>query len=149
MVATSFFEGVLLPGTGANRARASSHTAQKRTKRIATNKGDISQPHRETLTPCFMNQASHIRTNKQTRSRNKHPKVAKVKWAAQLGIRHRFGKGNVSSPSGWSFKPVQEELGKNHTRQLDPSHDPRSKTEVCFHTTPPSDTPTTAGFREG
>ena len=149
MVATSFCEGALLPGTGANRVRASNCTDQKGTKRITTNKGDISQPHRETLTPCFTNQASHTRTNKQTSSRNKHPKVAKVKWAAQLGIRHGFGKGNVSSPSGWSFKPVQEELGKNHTRQLDSSHNSRSKTGIYFHTTPPSDTPTTAGSREG
>ena len=148
MVTTSFFEGALLPGTGANRARASISTAQRKTKRIATNKGNISQSHREALTPCFTYQTFHIRTNKQTNSRNKHPKVAKVKWAAQIGIRHRFGKRNVSSPSGWSFKPVQEEMGKNHTRQLDPSHNPRSKTGICFHIALPSDTLTTAGFQE-
>ena len=135
MVTTSFFEGALLLGMGANRARASNCTAQRRTKRITTNKGDISQPCRKTLTPCFMNQASHVRTNKQTSSKNKHPKVAKVKWATQLGIRHKFGTRIVSSPSGWLFKPVQEELGENQTRQLDPSHNPRSKLE--FVSTPP------------
>ena len=112
IITTSFFEGALLPGMGANRARASNYTTQKRTKRIATNKGDTSQLHRETLTPYFTNQASHVRINKQISSRNKHPKVAKIKWAAQLAIRHRFGKGNVSSPSGWLFKLVQEESHK-------------------------------------
>ena len=132
MVTTSFFEGAPLPGMGANRARASNCTAQRRrrTKRIVINKGNI------------------FRTNKQTSSKNIQPKVAKVKWAAKLGIRHKFGKRNVSSPSGWSFKPVQEELGGNHIRQFDPSHDPRSKTGICFHTAPPSDMPTTAGFRK-
>ena len=146
MGAISFFVGALLPGTGADRGRITSRTTQTKRRKVATIRGDISRTLNNAPTHYSASPNFHCsRVIKRTSSRSNHPIV---KWTAQLGIRCDSDKRVCPSPSRWSRKPIQKELGKSHTGQLGFTDSPRTKVRVFHSTTLSSDRATEARCRE-
>ena len=110
MVVVSFFVRALLPGTGTDIAKITSHATRTKGRKVATIKGDISGALNNAPTHYFTSPNFHCdRAIKQTSLRSNHPII---KRTAQLGIRHSPDKGVCSSAGRWSLKLIQKELGK-------------------------------------
>ena len=124
----TFFEGALLPGTEAGRARASSRTAHilpKRGRESTAGANSTPATRSPVSTPSITSQS--FRRNKTGNSNRKSPKIAGFTSRERANeFRNKHGHGSSSkrgvAPSGWSFGSLHQKLETDIQRSVDSGH---------------------------